>query len=167
MQTMPGQPRGSTRLARACGRDANPLRRASDRAEAWIRIGLLAIFLIAGPLAALGAAGWAHHTGATEAQVRTTPTHHVTAVVPHPALSTTYLTRNDAGGPAWAGARGESTGTSAPTSEGLAVVITLTFMALALLGALRLTLALLTKRRLAAWEAAWSRVGPQWSGGRT
>ena len=167
MQTMPGQPRGSTRLARAFGLDGNPLRRASDRAEAWIRIGLLAIFLIAGPLAALGAAGWAHHTGATAAQVKTTPTHHVTAVVPHPALSTTYLTRNDAGGPAWAGARWQSTGTSAQTSEVLAVVITLTFMALALLGALRLTLALLTKRRLAAWEAAWSRVGPQWSGGRT
>jgi hypothetical protein len=167
MQTMPGQPRGSTRLARAFGLDGNPLRRASDRAEAWIRIGLLAIFLIAGPLAALGAAGWAHHTGATAAQVKTTPTHHVTAVVPHPAPSTTYLTRNDAGGPAWAGARWQSTGTSAQTSEVLAVVITLTFMALALLGALRLTLALLTRRRLAAWEAAWSRVGPQWSGGRT
>ena len=41
-----------TRLARALGLDSNPLRRASDRAEAWIRIGLLAVFLIAGPMVA-------------------------------------------------------------------------------------------------------------------
>ncbi len=48
MQTMPGRPRTSTRLARALGLDGNPLRRASDRAEAWIRVGLLSVFLIAG-----------------------------------------------------------------------------------------------------------------------
>ena len=167
MQTMPGQPHGSTRLARAFGLDGNPLRRASDRAEAWIRIGLLAVFLIAGPLAALGAVGWAHHTAATAAQLKAAPTHHVTVVVPHPAPSTRDLTRDDAGGPAWAGTRWQSTGTSAQTNGVLAVVITLTFMALALLATLRLTLALLTRRRLAAWEAAWSRVGPLWSGGRT
>ncbi len=166
MQTMPGRPRRRTRLARALGLDGNPLRRASDRAEAWIRIGLLAVFLIAGPLAALGAAGWTHHTGATAAEVQAAPTRHVTAVVPHPAPSITYLTRDDTGGPAWAGARWQSTGTSGQTGEVLAVVMTLTFMALALLVALRLTLALLTRRRLAAWETAWSRVGPQWSGGR-
>ena len=81
MRTMPGQPRGRTRLARALGLDGNPLRRASDRAEAWIRIGLLAVFLIAGPLAGLGAAGWTCHAGATTAQVKAAPTHHVTAVV--------------------------------------------------------------------------------------
>jgi hypothetical protein len=167
MQTMPGRPRRRTRLARAFGLDGNPLRRASDRAEAWIRIGLLAIFLIAGPMAALGAGGWAYHAGATAAQAKAAPTHHVTAVVPHPAPSTTYLTRNDAGGPPWAGARWQSTGTSAQTSEVLAVVMTFAFMALGLLAALRLTRAFLTRRRLAAWEAAWSRVGPQWSGGRT
>ena len=164
MGTMPGRPRGRTRMARALGLDGNPLRRASDRAEAWIRIGLLAVFLIAGPLAGLGAAGWAYHTGAAAAQVKAAPTHHVTAVVPHQAPSTTYLIRYGAGG---AGARWQSTGTSAETSEVLAVVMTLTFMALALLAALRLTLALLTRRRLAAWETAWSRFGPQWSGGRT
>ena len=57
---MPGRPRGSTRLARALGLDRNPLRRASDRAEAWIRVGLLGVFLIAGPMAALGVGGWAY-----------------------------------------------------------------------------------------------------------
>ena len=55
MKSRPGQPRGLTRLARALGLDRNPLRRATDRAEAWIRVGLLAVFLIAGPMAALGA----------------------------------------------------------------------------------------------------------------
>jgi len=45
-------------------------------------------------------------------------------------------------------------------------VITLALIAVALLAVQRLTLALLTRRRLAAWEAAWSRVGPQWSRGR-
>ncbi len=34
MPTMPGQPRGSTRLARAFGLDGNPPRRASDRTAA-------------------------------------------------------------------------------------------------------------------------------------
>jgi hypothetical protein len=41
MKTTPGRPRRRTRLARALGLDGNPLRRASDRAEAWIRIGKL------------------------------------------------------------------------------------------------------------------------------
>lgn len=41
-------------LARRAGLDANPLRRGSDRAEAWLRIGLVLVFLIASPLAAIG-----------------------------------------------------------------------------------------------------------------
>ena len=43
------------------------------------------------------------------------------------------------------------------------MVMTLAAMALALLAVLRLARALLGRRRLAAWETAWSRVGPQWS----
>jgi len=65
MKTRPGRPRGLTRLARALGLDRNPLRRPTDRAEAWIRVGLLGIFLIAGPMAALGAGHWAYHAGIT------------------------------------------------------------------------------------------------------
>ena len=41
-------------LARRVGLDTNPLRRGSDRAEAWLRIGLVLVFLIASPLAAIG-----------------------------------------------------------------------------------------------------------------
>jgi hypothetical protein len=160
MQTTPGRPR----LARALGLDGNPLRRASDRAEAWIRIGLLAVFLITGPMAALAAGGWAYHAGITAARGHAAPTHHVETAAPQPALAPSYL---DRGSQAWAGNRWESTAASARSSQMLAAVMTLALMALALLAALRLTLAILTRRRLAAWEAAWSRVGPQWSGGRT
>ena len=41
-------------LGRRMGLDANPLRRGYDRAEAWVRLGLVLVFLIASPLAAIG-----------------------------------------------------------------------------------------------------------------
>ena len=63
MGTAPRRPRVTTRLARTFGMDGNPLRRASDRAEAWIRAGLLIVFLIAGPMAALAAGRWTAHVG--------------------------------------------------------------------------------------------------------
>ena len=68
-----GRTRWKARLARALGLDGNPLRRASDRAEAWIRAGLLVVFLTAGPLAALAAGQWAAHAAAarTSAQPHT------------------------------------------------------------------------------------------------
>jgi hypothetical protein len=158
MKTMPGRPRGLTRLARALGLDRNPLRRATDRAEAWIRAGLLAVFLIAGPMVALSAGHWAYHAGTTAAPVSAAPAHRL-----QPAPTITDLPRVGQGGRVWAGAPGEGVGPSARTGEVLAAVMTLAAMALALLAALRLALALLTRRRLTAWETAWSRVGPQWS----
>ena len=157
-------PPGRPRLARALGLDANPLRRASDRVETWTRVGLLAVFLIAGPLVAVSAGGWAYHAGFTASQERAAPTSHIKAAPPPSAASVTAQDRAN-GGSAWAQDRWNGA-TSARSGEVLAVVMTLTFMALALLAALRLTRALLTRRRLAAWEAAWSRVGPQWSRGR-
>jgi hypothetical protein len=163
MQTMPGQPRGTSRLARALGLDGNPLRRASDRAEAWIRIGLLAVFLIAGPIASVAAGGWAYHARTTGTRGHAAPTRHVETAAPQPALALTYLDRADQ---AWSGTRWESTTSWARSGEVLAAVMTLALMALGLLAVLRLTLAILRRRRLAAWEAAWSRVGPQWSGGK-
>jgi len=149
MQTTPGRPRRRTRLARALGLDRNPLRRASDRAEAWIRIGLLAAFLIAGPIAAPATGAWAYHAGATTAGVHTT-------APARTALSAASQT--------WSRARWQADdGASARTDDVVAAVMTLVLMALALLAALRLTRAFLTRQRLAAWETAWSRVGPQWS----
>jgi hypothetical protein len=43
-----------TALARRMGVDANPLRRGCDRAEGWVRLGLVVVFLVASPLAAIG-----------------------------------------------------------------------------------------------------------------
>jgi hypothetical protein len=48
-------------LRRRVGLDSNPVRRASDRAEAWLRIGLAVLFLAGAP--ALGF-GLAHRTAA-------------------------------------------------------------------------------------------------------
>ena len=157
MRKTPGRPRRRTRLARALGLDRNPLRRPSDRAEAWLRIGLLAVFLIAGPIAALSVGGSAYHAGITTVSDQAPPAVRVSATAPGPALGPGYRYRASQAG---------SAGTSPRTNETLAVIVTLTLTALALLAALRLTRALLTRRRLAAWGAAWSRVGPQWSRGR-
>src|SRR6201989_34922 len=80
MHAIASQPRGIARLARALGLDSNPLRRASDRAEACIRIGLGALFLIVGPLAPEGARHWPYHAEITGATVQATRTHQVRAV---------------------------------------------------------------------------------------
>ena len=163
MKTRSDQPRGRIRLARTLGLDRNPLRRATDRAEAWIRAGMLAVFLIAGPMAALSAGHWAYHAGTTAARVPAAPTHRVKPAALQQAPTITDLPRVGQGGRVWAGAPGQDTGPSARTGEVLAAVMTLAAMALALLAVLRLALAFLSRRRLAAWETAWSRVGPQWS----
>ena len=162
MKTRPGRPRGLTRLARALGLDRNPLRRATDRAEAWIRVGLLAVFLIAGPMAALSAGHWAYHAGTTAVRVPAAPTHLVHSAALQQA-PTTDLPKVGQGGRVSPGAPGEGTGPSARAGEVLAAVMTLVAMALALLAVLRLALAFLSRRRLAAWEIAWSKIGPQWS----
>ncbi len=52
-------------------------------AEAWIRAGLLAVFLVAGPMAALAAGGWVSHMCA-EISARAERVHAVKAVVPQP-----------------------------------------------------------------------------------
>ena len=163
MKARSAQPRALTWLGRALGLDRNPLRRGTDRAEAWIRVGLLAVFLIAGPMAALGAGHWGYHAGITTARVSASPTHRAKPPALQQAPAITDLPRPGQGGRAWAGDQGEGTGPSARAAEVLAAVMTLAAMALALLATLRLTLAFLSMRRLAGWETAWSRVGPQWS----
>jgi hypothetical protein len=170
MKTRPGRPGGRTRLARVLGLDRNPLRRATDRAEAWIRAGLLGVFLIAGPIVALDAGHWAYHAGSAAARGPAAPAHRVRPAAPahrvrppadRQAPAITGLLRGGPGGRA--GARAAGTGSSARTGEVLVVVMTLAAVALALLAVLRLIRALLGRRRLAAWETAWSTVGPQWS----
>ena len=106
------------------------------------------------------------HTGVTVARVPTAPTHRAEPAALPQAPTITDLPKVGQGGRAWAGARREGTGLSARTSEVLAAVMTLAAMARAMLATLRLTLVFLSRRRLAAWETAWSRVGPQWSNRR-
>jgi hypothetical protein len=165
MRGVASQPRGIARLARTLGLDSNPLRRASDRAEAWIRVGLVAIFLIAGPLAAQSAGHWAYHAEITGALVQAGRAVRVKAVLLQPALATAGPARANGSRLAGIGARWEGAGSSARFDVVLAVVTTLALVALVLLGALRLTVTFLNRLRLAAWETAWSRVGPQWTEG--
>jgi hypothetical protein len=167
MRGIASQPRGIARLPRALGLDTNPLCRVSDRAEACIRVGLVAIFLIAGPLAALGAAHWAYHAEIIGAPIQAARTHRAKAVPIQPALASADPAKATESKLPDIGVRWEGAGSSARTDEVLAGVTTLALVALALLAALRLTVMLLNRQRLAAWETAWSRVGPQWSKGRS
>ena len=136
MKTRPGRPGSLTRLARALGLDRNPLRRASDRAETWIRVGLLAVFLIAGPMAALGAGHWAYQTAITVARVPAAPANRVKPAALQQAPTITDLPRVGQGGRA--GARWEGADPSARTGEVMAAVMTLAATALTLLAVLRL-----------------------------
>jgi hypothetical protein len=166
MRGTASQPCGIARLARALGLDSNPLRRASDRAEACVRIGLVAIFLIVGPLAAQDAGHWAYQAEITGAMVQATRTHRVKAVPLQPALAIADPANAYGSGSSGTGARWEGTGSSVRSGEVLAGVMALALVALALLAALRLTVMFLNGLRLAGWETAWSRVGPQWTDGR-
>jgi hypothetical protein len=68
-------------LARRAGLDANPLRRGSDRAEAWLRIGLVVVFLIASPLAAIGLGKLTNAASASAARAQAASERQVTAVL--------------------------------------------------------------------------------------
>ena len=70
-------------LARQAGLDRSPLRRGSDRVEAWIRIALVLAFLIAAPLAGGGAAHWAEAVAPSAAHARLAGEHRVTATLLH------------------------------------------------------------------------------------
>jgi hypothetical protein len=120
MRAVPGPPRPSARLARTLGLDRNPLRRASDRAEAWIRVGLLAGFLLAGPIAAQAAAGWAHQAGTPGPGAGAGSAHPVRAVLLQPAAA---VHAGAAPGPTaqvWVRARWDSPGAPARSGEVLA-----------------------------------------------
>jgi hypothetical protein len=92
-------------LAGRMGVDANPLRRGCDRAEAWVRFGLVAVFLIASPLAAFGLGHLTNDASIRAARAEAANEHYVPAVLLHrvshnsedPLYSTSEL--------AWARAR--------------------------------------------------------------
>ena len=69
------------RLPRWAAIDANPLRRGSDRAEAWIRLSLVAVFLIVGPLAAIALGHWADDSAIGAARAQAAAEYRVRAVL--------------------------------------------------------------------------------------
>jgi hypothetical protein len=110
------------RLARTLGLDRNPLRRASDYAEAWIRVATLVIFLIAGPIAAVQVGQWTAHAVNPGTSARP---HAVQAVLLHPAPAPASLSGFQRIGasrfaPVWVEARWQSPGGSTRTGEVLA-----------------------------------------------
>jgi hypothetical protein len=68
-------------LMRRADLDGNPLRRPSDRAEAWIRLSLVIVFLVAGPLAAIAVGHWANDSGVSAARAQAAADHRVRAVL--------------------------------------------------------------------------------------
>ena len=108
------------RLARRLGLDGNPLRRATDRAEAWIRIGLLAVFLIAGPMVTVATVDSAAHRHVTEtsAQAADEPGLRADqAVLLQPATNPNGRFGAARGGQVWVRARLEPVGAVGRTVE--------------------------------------------------
>lgn len=192
MAADPARPRAE-RLARALRElwpDGNPLRRTSDRAEAWILIALCAMFLVGAPVAAVAAGGYVY--GAAVRAERAA----------HPALAVLLANarRSEAGAqrataPAswaapgieaglgrvqvplgaragtvvrvWLDASGQLTGapmrgTGLTGDVAVAAVFAPVALGAALLAVAAMARNLLRRRRLAAWDAAWLRTAPRW-----
>lgn len=81
MRGMEASGRRASSFARRLGLDRNPLRRGTDRAEAWLRIALVLAFLIGAPLAAWGAGSWAESVAPTAAHLQLAGGHRVPATL--------------------------------------------------------------------------------------
>ena len=81
-----------TRLARRLWMGGSPLRRRTDRIEAWITAGLLAVFLAGAPLAGIAAGRWVQQGGLREQRAQQS-WHQVPAVLLQsaPPLSSVYF----------------------------------------------------------------------------
>jgi hypothetical protein len=73
-----------TALARRMGVDANPLRRGCDRAEGWVRFGLVVVFLVASPLAAIGLGHLTNDASIRAARAQAASEHWIPAVLLQP-----------------------------------------------------------------------------------
>ena len=175
--------------------DRNPLRRATDRAEAIVVAGLLAAFLVGSPVAAITAGHWASVAGQRAEQmarytVRATllqdapgPFYSPYGSVVIPALAR-WTAPNGASrvGPVdadssaaagtavtiWTTASGRPIGPPPPRSQvtthaALAAIGAVIIVGVVLLVSGLVCIAVVNKRRLAAWEAAWQQVGPRWT----
>lgn len=79
------QPRGREHLGAKGSGLAATNGVGSDRAETWLRIGVLAGFLAGAPLAAIGAGHGTYHAGIREARAQAAETHSARAVLLEPA----------------------------------------------------------------------------------
>ena len=186
MRRMEISGRRTSPLARRLGLDRNPLRRGTDRAEAWIRIALVLAFLIGAPLAAWGTGSWAKSVAPTAAQLlRSVPGDSdqwftvrfawVKArwTVPHGPVRTGYVqapvgSRAGSTVPVWLDRAGRPTEPPLPPSQIRGWVLMMAVIAPAALALLLLAMIgilgrIMDRRRLASWGQAWSAIGPQWT----
>jgi hypothetical protein len=116
------RPRPAGRLSRRLGLDANPLRRASDRAESWIRLGLLAAFLLTGPFTAMAAGHWMEHAGLREARTQAADERQVHATLLRDEPAGRTLALHEVSVLAWVPARWTAPGGSPRTGAVAAVL---------------------------------------------
>jgi hypothetical protein len=171
--------------------DRNPLRRRCDRVEAAIVAGLVAAFVLGGPLAALAAGRWAYDTALRTERAGEAARHQVAAVLLttaqewSPATAQARWTAPDgarrtdwvpasAGAPAGASVRVWVDASGRPAEpplrrsqvEGQAVMaaVAAVFAVAMLLGGAGLfARQVADRRRLAAWDTQWRATGPKWS----
>jgi hypothetical protein len=181
------------RLAARLGLDGNVLRRRTDKIASCGAAGLLAAFLVGAPLLAAASGRWADRMVAAEQRAErgwhqvtavlldkppasgdglvgpvrarwTAPAGHHRVGVISVLLGTPAGTHI----PIWVDAAGRSTWPPlrAPATKllvGGAIAAAPVVLAVALLGVAFLGRRLLDWRRLAAWETAWTSVGPRWT----
>jgi hypothetical protein len=109
--------RWAARLARRIGLDANPLRRGTDRAEAWIRIGLVLVFLAAAPLAGWQAADWARSVANRATRTQQATERYVAATLLHNVPGSPDSPFGSEGSPGWVLARWSTRGGAVRTGS--------------------------------------------------
>jgi len=180
---------GIRSLPRRLGWRRNPLRRGSDRAEAWLNAVLLITLVLAGPALATATSRGAYHAEEKAAAWDRTHRFEVWAVLMGtPAVpqgfaqakwkapdgtqrtgpvAATPDTAPGARVPIWVDERG--TVSPAPLRRSPAThaagvaVVTILLVAAALAAIWQLCRRLLDRRRLRSWQAEWQKVGPRWS----
>lgn len=121
MGAIPARLHRTKRLATLLGLDRNPLRRGTDRVLGWIRVGMVAVFLTGGPLAAIGAGQWMYHAARIEARTQAADRHTVQAVLLEPTPPPVFtMAATRWGGEAWVQARWTAAGAALRTGDVLA-----------------------------------------------
>ncbi|WP_051809875.1 Rv1733c family protein [Actinoplanes subtropicus] len=176
-------------LLRRLGWHRSPLRRGSDRAEAWLNAVLLIVLVLAGPALATATARDAYRAEARAAAWDRAHRFEVWALLtskPVPpegaaqarwkapdgtarggAVAAPLNTVAGARVAIWVDERGAVTGapprhSPAAHAAGVAIV-TLLLVGTALAAVRQLCRRLLDRRRLRSWQAEWLEVGPRWS----